>query len=410
MKLSILFHIDMNCFYASVEQSLNPRLKGKPVAVGGDPKERRGIIVTCSYEARALGIFTTMRVTDAMKICPQLTILKPNFERYRDASKKMFDILRSYTPLVEPVSIDEGYMDVSEIVNGKEAIQLASVIQRRLQKELDLPCSIGIAPNKFLAKTASDMKKPLGITVLRKREVKDVLWHLPVIEMHGIGKSTAQKLNDLHIQTIGDLATFDPVLLKQSFGKNGLRLFERANGIDDRAVDPESVFDTKSVGNSTTLAENIVSLRKLEETISLLATKVASRLQSKFLAGKTLSIQLRTADWKQITRSQTFTNGLYKQADIAREAKELARRHWNGEALRLVGVMVSHVENRQNRMEQLDIFTFKEHIKDEPVMAVMNELREKYGDQIIVRGMANHTSNFESPTSFSKDFLDDHRK
>lgn len=408
--MSILFHIDMNCFYASVEQSLNPRLKGKPVAVGGDPKERRGIIVTCSYEARALGIFTTMRVTDAMKICPQLTILKPNFERYRDASKKMFDILRSYTPLVEPVSIDEGYMDVSEIVNGKEAIQLASVIQRRLQKELDLPCSIGIAPNKFLAKTASDMKKPLGITVLRKREVKDVLWHLPVIEMHGIGKSTAQKLNDLHIQTIGDLATFDPVLLKQSFGKNGLRLFERANGIDDRAVDPESVFDTKSVGNSTTLAENIVSLRKLEETISLLATKVASRLQSKFLAGKTLSIQLRTADWKQITRSQTFTNGLYKQADIAREAKELARRHWNGEALRLVGVMVSHVENRQNRMEQLDIFTFKEHIKDEPVMAVMNELREKYGDQIIVRGMANHTSNFESPTSFSKDFLDDHRK
>lgn len=408
--MSILFHIDMNCFYASVEQSLNPRFKGKPVAVGGDPKERRGIIVTCSYEARALGIFTTMRVTDAMKICPQLIILKPNFERYRDASKKMFDILRSYTPLVEPVSIDEGYMDVSEIVNGKEAIQLASVIQRRLQKELDLPCSIGIAPNKFLAKTASDMKKPLGITVLRKREVKDVLWHLPVIEMHGIGKSTAQKLNDLHIQTIGDLATFDPVLLKQSFGKNGLRLFERANGIDDRAVDPESVFDTKSVGNSTTLAENIVSLRKLEETISLLATKVASRLQSKFLAGKTLSIQLKTADWKQITRSQTFTNGLYKQADIAREAKELARRHWNGEALRLVGVMVSHVENRQNRMEQLDIFTFKEHIKDEPVMAVMNELREKYGDQIIVRGMANHTSNFESPTSFSKDFLDDHRK
>lgn len=408
--MSILFHIDMNCFYASVEQSLNPRLKGKPVAVGGDPKERRGIIVTCSYEARALGIFTTMRVTDAMKICPQLIILKPNFERYRDASKKMFDILRSYTPLVEPVSIDEGYMDVSEIVNGKEAIQLASVIQRRLQKELDLPCSIGIAPNKFLAKTASDMKKPLGITVLRKREVKDVLWHLPVIEMHGIGKSTAQKLNDLHIQTIGELATFNPVLLKQSFGKNGLRLFERANGIDDRAVDPESVFDTKSVGNSTTLAENIVSLRKLEETISLLATKVASRLQSKFLAGKTLSIQLRTADWKQITRSQTFTNGLYKQADIAREAKELARRHWNGEALRLVGVMVSHVENRQNRMEQLDIFTFKEHIKDEPVMTVMNELREKYGDQIIVRGMANHTSNFESPTSFSKDFLDDHRK
>lgn len=410
MKLSILFHIDMNCFYASVEQSLNPRLKGKPVAVGGDPKERRGVIVTCSYEARALGIYTTMRVTEAVKICPQLIILKPNFERYREASKKMFDILRSYTPLVEPVSIDEGYMDVSDLVNGKEAIRLAAVIQQRLQKELDLPCSIGIAPNKFLAKTASDMKKPLGITVLRKREVSHVLWQLPVIEMHGIGKSTAQKLKTLHIQTIGDLATCDEAMLKKEFGKNGVRLFERANGIDRRAVDPESVFDTKSVGNSTTLAENIVSLRKLEETISSLAAKVASRLQSKFLAGTTLSLQLRTADWKQITRSKSFTNALYKQNDIAREAKELARQHWNGEALRLVGVSISHVENRQTRMEQLDLFTFKEHIKDEPVMTIMNELREKYGEQIIVRGMANHTSNFESPTSFSKDFLDDHRK
>ncbi|WP_042231438.1 DNA polymerase IV [Kurthia senegalensis] len=410
MKLSILFHIDMNCFYASVEQSLNPRLKGKPVAVGGDPKERRGVIVTCSYEARALGIYTTMRVTEAVKMCPQLIVLKPNFERYREASKKMFDILRSYTPLVEPVSIDEGYMDVSDLVNGKEAIRLAAVIQQRLQKELDLPCSIGIAPNKFLAKTASDMKKPLGITVLRKREVPHVLWQLPVIDMHGIGKSTAQKLKTLHIQTIGDLATCDEAMLKKEFGKNGVRLFERANGIDRRAVDPESVFDTKSVGNSTTLAENIVSLRKLEETISSLASKVASRLQSKFLAGTTLSLQLRTADWKQITRSKSFTNALYKQNDIAREAKELARKHWNGEALRLVGISISHVENRQTRMEQLDLFTFKEHIKDEPVMTIMNELREKYGEQIIVRGMANHTSNFESPTSFSKDFLDDHRK
>lgn len=408
--MAILFHIDMNCFYASVEQALNPKLKGKPVAIGGDPKERRGVVVTCSYEARAQGVYTTMQVREALKVCPTLIMLKPQFERYRAASKAMFDILRSYTSLVEPVSIDEGYMDVTAITQGADAIALAQQIQQRILRELDLPCSIGIAPNKFLAKTASDMKKPMGITVLRKRQVPQLLWPRPVIEMHGVGKKTAEKLQAHQIQTIGDLAHTEKHLLKQWFGKNGERMHDRAHGIDDRVVNPEAIYDTKSVGNSTTLAENIVSMRKLDDVITELSQRVANRLQAKYLAGTTVSIQLRTSDWQQTTRSKTLLNAIYTAYDIAREAKELAHKFWDGAPLRLVGVSVSHVTDWQARVEQLDLFTFHDHVRDEPVMNVVNELRDKFGDHIIARGAVVKKTTYDAPTSFSKDFLDDHRK
>jgi len=161
-KGRIIFHVDMNSFYASVEQAHNPSLKGKPIAIAGNPKERRGILVTCSYEARALGIYTTMTVHEALRKCPELLLLPPDFQKYREASKQMFTILRSYTDLVEPVSIDEGYMDVTELSKERHALNIAQEIQDQIHAELDLPCSIGIAPNKFLAKTASDMKKTNG--------------------------------------------------------------------------------------------------------------------------------------------------------------------------------------------------------------------------------------------------------
>ena len=180
----VIFHLDMNCFYASVEQAHNPSLKGKPIAVAGNEKERRGIIVTSSYEARAKGIYTTMNVGEAKRKCPELLLLPPDFAKYRAASAAIFAILRSYTQLVEPVSIDEGYIDVTELAKTRHPLDLAKEIQDRILHELDLPCSIGIAPNKFLAKTASDMKKPMGITVLRKRQIAELLWPKQVIEKH----------------------------------------------------------------------------------------------------------------------------------------------------------------------------------------------------------------------------------
>src|SRR5574342_715287 len=179
----VIFHVDMNSFYASVEMAYDPTLKGKPLAIAGNPEERRGIIVTCSYEARKFGVRTTMPLWEAKKLCPNLIIKKPNFERYRSASAAMFDLLRQYTELVEPVSIDEGYMDITDCSDLGSPPQIAESIQKRILEQLDLPCSIGIAPNKFLAKTASDMKKPMGITVLRKRDIPRILWPLEAGEM-----------------------------------------------------------------------------------------------------------------------------------------------------------------------------------------------------------------------------------
>lgn len=408
-RARIIFHLDMNCFYASVEQALNPKLKGKAIAVAGNPQERRGILVTCSYEARAKGVYTTMPVWEAKQKCPEIILLPPNFDAYRKASKAMFDILRQYTPLVEPVSIDEGYMDVTDLVIGNEAITLAQTIQARLKKELDLPCSIGIAPNKFLAKTASDMKKPMGITVLRKREVPQILWPLKTIEMHGVGASTANKLVAYGIHTIGDLAQKTEKEMHQWMGKNGVRLWRKAHGVDERPVDPESIYTIKSVGNSMTTAIDLVEMRDAVEMIQKLSQKVATRLRAKNLAGTTLQVQMRTADWQNKTRSVSFKNGIFEQQDIEREALKLIRKHWDFEPLRLMGVTVSHVYNRREEAEQLSLFNYKEHAKEEPMLKLVEQFQQKYGKNSLRKGIkVRKKPDYTAQTSFSKDFLDDH--
>ena len=408
MASRVIFHIDMNSFYASVEQSHNPDLKGKAIAIAGNPKERRGIIVTCSYEARAHGIYTTMQVHEAKRKYPELLLLPPNFERYRAASKAIFEILRSYTELVEPVSIDEGYVDVTELTEQRHALEIADEIQQRLLSELDLPCSIGIAPNKFLAKTASDMKKPMGITILRKRDIQALLWPKPVIEMHGIGDSTAARLKSLKIETIGDLATANEGLVKEKMGKNGIRLQARANGLDDRQVDPDSIYDTKSVGTSTTLPVDETDEQNLKALFRQLSEKVANRLEAKELAGPTVSIQTRSSDWKNRTRSITLNNTVWKAEDIHRNAWQLFTRHWNGEPLRLIGVTVSNVADKGDMTEQLSIFNFQEHAKEEPILDLMAQLESRFGKSVLSRGTKIKKANYDSKTSFSKDFLDDH--
>ncbi|MEK4486273.1 DNA polymerase IV [Psychrobacillus sp. FSL H8-0484] len=408
-KGRIILHVDMNSFYASVEQAHDPTLKGKAIAIAGNPKERRGILVTCSYEARAKGVYTTMSVWEAKRKCPNLILLPPNFELYRAASKAMFDILRSYTPLVEPVSIDEGYMDVSNLELKQGAVAFAESIQQRMIRELDLPSSIGIAPNKFLAKTASNMKKPMGITVLRKREVADKLWPLSVIDMHGVGESTAKKLAEIGIQTIGDLANALPGVLKERLGKVGVRLSDRANGIDIRAVDPESVYDTKSVGNSTTLPYDETNVEEIEKVLKRLSKKVESRLDAKNLAGRSITIHIRDANWKNKSRSKTVLNRLYKEQEIYLLALQLFHAAWNGDPIRLLGVTVNNVYDKGESVEQLSIFNFEEHAKEEPILKLVEQLQAKFGEDSIKRGIkVKKKPSFESKTSFSKDFLDDH--
>lgn len=404
MSGRIILHIDLNSFFASVEQLLQPHLAGKPVAVAGNPKQRRGIVITCSYEARAYGVKTTMHVRDALRLCPHLEIVAPNFPAYRDYSQRFFALLRDVSPILQPVSIDEGYLDITDVV-GEHPLQFVDQLQQRIYTELQLPCSIGVAPNKFLAKMASDMKKPMGITVLRKRDVPQMLWHLPVTAMHGVGAKTAEKLKTLHVTTIGQLAQTERHELRRHFGVQGEQMHERANGQDRRAVDPLAIYDTKSVGNSTTFAQNLTERVAVYEAVKRLSVKVAKRLQMKSLAGTTVSVMIRTADWQTYTRSQTVQNALQDEEEISRVAWMLVERHWQGEPIRLLGVTVSHVIDAQARTEQLNLFNFEQHAQEEPILTLLDNINAKYDKQLVMKGMKKRmvSDKYYANTSFSKD-------
>src|SRR5690625_477223 len=255
--------------------------------------------------------------------------MRPNFDRYRAASKEIFKILSDVTPLVQPVSIDEGYMDVTDNQNDGNPLEIAHQLQQRIFKELDLPCSIGIAPNKFLAKMASDMKKPMGITVLRKREIQKILWPLAVGEMYGVGEKTAIKLNKMGIKTIGDLANKDVYNLKQVLGINGERLQNRANGVDPRAVDPDAIYEFKSIGSSQTLPADTTDEKEIQKLMQELSENVERRLNRKEAAGKSVQLMIRFHDRKTITRSKKLTSYIETKEEILQVANELLEHHWD---------------------------------------------------------------------------------
>lgn len=401
----VILHVDMNSFYASVEMAYDPSLQKKPLAIAGNVEERKGIIVTCSYEARAKGVKTTMPLWQARKLCPELIVKRPNFQRYHKASRAMFDVLREFSDLVEPVSIDEGYIDLSHI-NGSKPLEVAQVIQEKLLDELLLPCSIGVAPNKFLAKMASNMKKPLGITVLRKRELPEKLWPLPVSEMHGVGEKTAEKLATIGIISIYDLAHGDQVELKQLLGINGERLMQRANGVDNREVDPDSIYDFKSIGNSTTLSKNTTNKKEINSVLQKLAHSVMIRMKRKEVLARKIFITIRYGNLKTITRSKKLANPIGKEEEIFMAAKQLFYSNWTEEPIRLLGITGQDLIDKEEAVKQLDLFSFEKDIKDEPLLSVIEKINQKYGNQLIKRGVKGKQEGDPSPgTSFNKDFL-----
>ncbi|SDY58054.1 DNA polymerase-4 [Evansella caseinilytica] len=411
-KGKIIFHIDMNSFYASVEAAHDPTLRGKPLAIAGNAEARKGIVVTASYEARAKGVKPPMPLWEAQKCCPDLLVREPDFDRYRAASKSMFQLLYDITPLVEPVSIDEGYMDVTDVQSGMTPLQLAVHIQNRIKKELNLPCSIGIAPNKFLAKMASDMKKPMGITVLRKREVQQKLWPLSAIEMHGVGKKTAEKLKRLGIFTIEDIAKADPVFLQAKFGISGIRMHERASGIDHRPVDPESVAEFKSVGNSVTLPKDENNSAELKKVIMNLSDSVGRRIRKKTVYAGNIQLTIRYADWKTITRSSKLPHPISTHTDIFAAAWKLWEKYWNGEPVRLIGVTAMDLVEKGHAHKQLDLFTYEKDEKEERLSTVIDSLRNKFGEGSLLKGIqmgddrsAQLRDRKKRGTSLEKDFL-----
>ncbi|QQZ10926.1 DNA polymerase IV [Heyndrickxia vini] len=383
----VILHVDMNSFFASVEMAYDASLKGKPIAVAGNPEERKGIVVTCSYEARKFGVKTTMTVWEAKKRCPQLIILRPNFIRYREASEAMFHILRQYSELVEPVSIDEGYIDITESYDLGTPYEIAIMIQRQLVNELDLPCSIGIAPNKFLAKMASDMKKPMGITILRKRDIPEKIWPLPLIEMHGIGKKTADKLVDAGIQTIKDLANTNVLQLEKLLGIRGVKLKEKANGIDLRVVDPNAANDYKSVGSSTTLPKDSTNQQELLKVLGRLSSETAERMKKKGYLTNNVSITIKYKNRSTITRSRKLNNPIVQQKDIYSAAKMLFLKHWNGNPVRLLGVTGQDLVEQQDAVEQLNLFSYEKVAMKEPLYQAIDKIREKYGEKAVQKGV-----------------------
>jgi DNA polymerase-4 len=332
-----IIHIDMDAFYASVEQRDNPELRGKPLAVGGSP-ESRGVVAAASYEARKFGVRSALPMARAVRLCPELLIVPPDFARYRDASQKVMEILHSATPLVEPLSLDEAYLDVTENRWGEPlAMNVAQRIKDTIRRELQLTASAGVAPNKFLAKIASGWQKPDGLTVIAPERVESFLQKLPVEALWGVGPVTAKKLRAIGIERLVDIRTADRDVLAKAVGSLADWLVELSHGRDSRPVEPNR--ETKSVSCETTYAQDLTDLREINQQIQLLAEEVAGDLKRKGLRARTVTIKVRYNNFSTVTRSHTTEYFTDSRPDLVNRAQMLLERTEAGaRPVRLLGV------------------------------------------------------------------------
>lgn len=385
----VIFLVDMNAFFISCEMSRNPALKGRPAAVAGDPKNRMGIILAANYDARAFGVKTTMLVHEALKLCPGLTLVPPSHGFYEQRSAEVMKILSRYTPVMQQNSIDEAWLDLTgcEGLFG-EPVQIAHRIMDDIINELDLWCSIGISENKFLAKMASEMKKPLGITELWEKDVKTKLWPLKVREMYGIGKKTEKRLNELGIFTIGDIAAIDRKVLRTNFGKYGDELSRLAYGLDPSPVTPHPRHDTKSISRSTTLAKDTDDIEYARSVLLRLAEEVGEEARRYEFRGKTVSVVIRYDDFRTVTRQKAVTP-TFLTMDIYRTGSILLEEHWDKRRpVRLLGIGLGNID--EDAVDQLSIFDVNEELPDEnkreeKLEKVMDSIRLRFGSDKLKR-------------------------
>lgn len=368
----VIFHIDLNAFFANAEIILDPSLKGKPIAVAGST--RRSVVSTCSYEARKFGVHSAMPVQEALRLCPDLLIVSSHYDFYESLSMQFIDYIKTYTPLVEQVSIDECYADVTDIImTYPKPLDLAWKIQKELLEKYKLQCSIGVAPNKFLAKMASDMKKPKGITVLRISEVESKLWPLDIKEMRGIGNKTVPIMRDLGINTIGDLAKYEDInQLRMIFGKNTDILLEKTRGHDkDELV---SNVKMKSISQSTTLLEDISDYEEIRGVFNSLSRSLTRRMHNEKVAGSIISITIKYHDFRSSVKSKRLTSPIFKQMDIFEYALDLFDDAWNNEPIRLLGIGVSDIKPIKEIATQMDLFSEPTELS---VKEVLNDLNSQ---------------------------------
>lgn len=371
----VIFHIDLNAFFACAEIRLNPQLKDIPLAIAGFSS--RSVVSTCNYIARSFGVKSAMSVEVAKKLCPNLKILNGNYEYYKQLSESFIQLVASYSTILEQTSIDECYIDVTELIfKYEKPLDLAYEIQNKLLSSLQLPSSIGIGPNKLLAKMASDMKKPMGITVIRKREVQQKLWPLPIEEMRYIGSKTANLLKSIGIHTISDLAQYqDYSRLKHVLGKNATIIQEMAFGIDHRELITN--YERKSIGISTTLKEDTFNYEIINVILHNLSRQLAYRLQQKEIMGNVITLTIKYFDFKTVNRSKKLTESICLESSIYNEIINLYEEIEDTIPIRLLGISIHGLDQYQDSNQQLTLF----ELKKQETHQIINELNQSLKTQ-----------------------------
>jgi DNA polymerase-4 len=392
-----ILHIDLDAFYCAVEEQRDPSLKGKPFAVGGQP-DQRGVVASCSYAARKYGVRSAMPMAQAVRICPDLLIVRGQYQEYSDASRQVMDHLRSITDQVEQISIDEAFLDITKLDNN--SMSIATQLQSHILTEFGLPCSIGIASNKLVAKMANNFGKvssgntdsaPNAIQIIPDGKEKEFLSPLPVDALWGVGPKTAEKLIEINVNTIGDLLRIPEDDLIKNFGKWGYAISQRARGKDERPITVKHT--AKSVSQETTFTKDVADEESLLKTIKRLSNHVSRRLAKKHRQATTVKIKLRWSDFTTITRQVTLSQPTNKENVIYNAAVNLFHNTWkSGKPVRLIGVGVSGLAP-----EQLNLWDYQSTAPnidpDKKLTSVINDLKEKFGDQILHWGEESDKDN-----------------
>jgi DNA polymerase-4 len=383
-KAKAIIHLDMDAFYAAVETLDNPALKGKPVIVGGTNK--RGVVSSASYEARKFGIHSAQPVAKAMGLCPHGIYLPVRMGRYVEVSKQVFEIFYRFSPLVEPLSIDEGFLDVTGSARlFGTPVDIVKKIKRAVVEEIGLTVSAGVAPCKFVAKIASDLHKPDGLTVVPEGKVTEFLEPLSIERLWGVGKETQKALALLGVQTIGDLSRIPSDVLEMKFGKHGIHLHLLSQGIDNRVI--ETQREAKSIGREDTFPEDLIEMNTVNRELLSLATRVSRRLRRKEYEGRTVTLKVKYSDFEQVTRSITLSKATDDAKVIFHCCKELLEKTEAGRRpIRLLGISLSHIRARGEE-KQLSLFQ-KEHLfqQSKKLNLALDKIYDKYGEDAILPG------------------------
>ena len=392
-----ILHVDMDAFYASVEERDHPKLRGQPIIVGGSA-DHRGVVSAANYPARKFGVHSAMPMKTARQLCPQAHFFPVRMSAYAEISHSIQKIFRKYTPLVEPLSLDEAFLDVSGsqllFGNGRE---IATAIKQEISQSLQLIASVGVAPNKFLAKIASDAEKPDGLVVVEPDKIQEFLDPLPVSRVWGIGKVTTQRIDRLGIKTIAQLRVMEQKVLFELFGEQGPHLWNLAQGLDDRAVVPER--QAKSISHETTFSSDINDLEILKTVLIGLVEDVARRLRKNKLRGKTIQLKIRYDDFSTFTRSITVSQPTDLTRDIEQSALQLLDQKLPDRPLsiRLIGVGVTGFQS--GALQQKSLFDEEELQKFSRLDQVRDQIASRFGSDSITRGNRISSEDSQEETS-----------